>query len=53
VFAVITSETDALDIPNNAAILVTDAAAKRLPTVCLLWNFDKSPVLQYFHTNCY
>jgi len=52
VFAVITSETDGLDIHNNVAVLVRDAAAKRSPTVCLLWKFDKSPVLQYFHTNC-
>jgi hypothetical protein len=35
------------------AVLVTDAAAKRAPTICSLWKSKKSPILQYFNTNCY
>jgi len=26
------------------AVLVTDAPAKRVPTVCPLWKSDKSPI---------
>jgi hypothetical protein len=33
--------------------LVTDAPANRAPTICTLWNSDKLPILQYFHTNYY
>jgi len=35
------------------AVLVTDAPAKRSTTVCPLSKSDKSPILQYFHSNCY
>jgi hypothetical protein len=34
VYADITLETLALDAPNNMAIFVTDAPAKRAPTIC-------------------
>ena len=54
VYAVITLETAALlDTPNKVANLVTDSPAKRAPTICPPWKSDKSPILQYFHTNCY
>ena len=51
--AIITLETAALDTPNKVAVLVTAAPAKHAPTICPLWKSDKSPILQYFHTNCY
>ena len=54
VYAVITLGTVTLETPNKLAALVTDVPAKRPPTICPLWNSDsKSPILQYFHTNCY
>jgi len=34
--AIITLETAALDTPNKVAVLVTDAPAKRTPTICPL-----------------
>jgi hypothetical protein len=34
-------------------VLVTDAPAKCAPTICPLWKSEKSPILQYSHTNCY
>ena len=52
VYAIVTLETAVLDTPNKVAVLVTDAAAKRIPTICPLWKSDKFPILQYFHTNC-
>ena len=51
VYVVTTLDTVALDTHNKVAILVTDATAKWPPTFCLLWKSDKSPILQYFHTN--
>jgi len=53
VYVIITLENAALETPNKVAILVTDAPAKRAPTVCPLGKSDKSPILQYFHTNSY
>ena len=49
----ITLETAAVDTPNKVAGLVTDAAAKRAQTICPLWKSDKSPIVQYFRTNCH
>jgi hypothetical protein len=34
--AIVTSETAALHKPNKVAVLFTDAAAKRAPTIYLL-----------------
>jgi hypothetical protein len=31
-------ETAALDTPNRVAVFITDAPAKRAPTICLRWN---------------
>jgi len=45
VYAIITLETAALDIPNKVAVLVTDDTAKCAPKICPLWKFDKYPVL--------
>jgi hypothetical protein len=35
-----TLETVALDTPNNTAVFVTDAPAKRAPTICPLSKSD-------------
>jgi len=51
-YVITTLETAALDTPNKVAILVTDAPAKRAPTMSSLKNV-MSPILQFFHTNCY
>ena len=53
VYVITTLETAALGTPNKVAVLVTDAPAKRQPTICPLWKSEKSPICQYFHTNCY
>ena len=53
VHVIITLETAALDTPNKVAVLVTDAPTKCTPTICPLWESEKSPILHYFHTNCY
>ena len=53
VYAIITLETAALDTPKEVVVLITDAPAKCAPTVCPLWKYDKSPILQYFHMSCY
>ena len=50
VYVTITLEAAALDTPNKVAVLVTDAAAKRAPTMSSLKT--QSPILQYFHTKC-
>ena len=50
VHAFINVATAALDTSYKVAVLFTDAAAKRAPTMCPLWKSDKSPILQYFHT---
>ena len=47
VYVAITMETAVLYTPNKVVILVTDAPAKRAPTICPLWKSDKSPILQY------
>ena len=41
VYAVITLETAALYTPNEVAVLVTDAPAKRALTICPLWKSYK------------
>jgi hypothetical protein len=46
----ITLETVALDAHNNVAVFVTDAPAKRAPTISLSKS-DKSPILGFFHTD--
>jgi hypothetical protein len=45
----ITLETVTLDTPNNVEVFVTDAPAKRAPTICLLSKSDKShcPILSH------
>jgi hypothetical protein len=43
VYADITSETVAIDTPNNVAVLFTYAPAKRAPTIFPLSKLDKSP----------
>jgi hypothetical protein len=45
VYAAITVETVALDTPKNVTGFVTDAPAKRAPTICPLSKLDKSPNL--------
>jgi hypothetical protein len=35
------------------AILVADIPAKRAPPICPPLKSEKSPILQYFYTNCY
>jgi hypothetical protein len=45
VYADITVETVALGTPNNVAAFVTNAPAKRTPTVCPPLKSDKSPIL--------
>jgi hypothetical protein len=37
-YAAITLETVALDTPNNVAVFVTDASAKRAPTIFQNWT---------------
>ena len=51
--SVITLEIASLDTLNKVANLVTDTPPKCTPTICPPWKSDKSPILQYFHTNCY
>jgi len=53
VYSVITLETAALDTPNKVANLITGTPAKCAPTICPPLKSHKSPILQYFHTNCY
>jgi hypothetical protein len=52
-YADITLETVALDTPNNAAVFVTDAPAKRAPMIYPLSKSDKSPFFWFFHTDCH
>jgi hypothetical protein len=49
----ITLETVALDTPNNVAVFVTDAPAKRAPTICPLSKSDKSYIFRFFHMDCH
>jgi hypothetical protein len=51
IYVVITLEIAALYKQNTVALSVTDAPAKRVPTMCPLWKTDHSPTLQYFPTN--
>jgi hypothetical protein len=53
VYADITLETVALDTPSRVAVSVTDAIAKRLPTICPLSKSNKSPIFRTFHTDCH
>jgi hypothetical protein len=47
----ITSETVALDTPNNVAVCITDAPAKRALLICPLSKSDKSPISEFFHAD--
>jgi hypothetical protein len=40
----ISLQTVALDTPNDVAVFVTDAPAKRAPTICSLSKSDRSPI---------
>ena len=55
-YADITWDTVALDTSQRLAVLVTDAPARRAPTICPLLSSDMSPMmlcaLQYFEQNC-
>ena len=51
--AITTVDIAALDKHNRVAVLVTDAPAKRTPTICPLRKSDKCPILQCFRTICY
>lgn len=55
-YADITLDTVALDTSQRLAVLVTDAPARRAPTICPLLNSGMSPImlcaLQYFEQNC-
>jgi hypothetical protein len=50
---VITLETVALDTPNRVAVLFTDSATQRVPTIFHLWKYDRSPILQCVRMNCW
>ena len=52
VYAIITLGTAALDTHNEVTFLVIDASAQCSATICPLWKFEKSPILQYIHMNC-
>jgi hypothetical protein len=34
-------------------VFVTDAPAKCAPTICPLSKSNRSPIFQFFHTNCH
>ena len=51
-YAVMTLKTAALHTANEVAVWF-DAPAKRAPKMCPLWKSEKTPILQYFHMNCY
>jgi hypothetical protein len=53
VYGDITSETVDHDTPNNGAVFITDAPAKRAQIICLLSKLDKSPIFRFFHTDCH
>ena len=54
VYVATTLGTAALDKPNEVAVVLQMLQLnKRTPTICPLWKSDKSPILQYFHTNYY
>jgi hypothetical protein len=52
VYADITLETVALNTPNNVADFITDAPAKRAPTIYSLLKSDKSPIFPFFEKDC-
>jgi hypothetical protein len=54
VYAYINLETVAPDAPNNVAVhvFVSDAPAKRPPTIFPLSKSDKSIIFLFFHTDC-
>jgi hypothetical protein len=39
-------------LPNNVAVFITDAPAKRVPTICQFAKSDKSLIFRFFHTDC-
>ncbi len=43
-FSVIIVKTIVHKTPNNWAVKVTDASAKRAPMICLFWRSNKSPI---------
>jgi hypothetical protein len=53
VYANITLETVAVNTPNNMAVIVTNAPAKRAPVICYLSNSGKCPIIRVFHTDCH
>jgi hypothetical protein len=53
VYSDVTLETVAIDTPNNVAVFVADAPAKRAPTICPLSKSDKSPIFRFFRMDCY
>jgi len=53
VYVVITLGTAALDIHLMKWPFDYRCCTKRAPTICSLWVSEKSPIFQYFHTNCY
>jgi hypothetical protein len=42
---------NSLDTPNNNAVFVTDAPAKRVLTTCHLSKSDRSPIFRFFHSD--
>jgi hypothetical protein len=49
VYSDITWETVTPETPNNMAVFVTDAPAKRARTICPLSKSDKSPIFRFSH----
>lgn len=49
-YAVITLDTVALDTSHRLAVLLTDAPARRAPTICPLLNSDMSPIMSVVWT---
>jgi hypothetical protein len=49
VYADITLESVALDTPNNVAVVITDAPAKRAQTRCPLSKSDKCYIFRFFY----
>jgi hypothetical protein len=51
VYADITLETVALDTPNKLVDFITDAPAKRAPTIFTLSKSERSPIYRFFQTD--
>jgi hypothetical protein len=51
VYADLTSETVALDTPNNVSVFVRDAPAKCASTIRPLSKSEKAPISLFFHTD--